>query len=180
VKRRAEDYVDQEIEKLDETADPEDPERNLIDAMLVGEGGERIDNGILAAFGRRGVVLQGPHKLLPGGEYEFMVRVRAHSLFSLCGLIRPVIVDVTAGAERLLQRRMHFFLGASMRIPFTVTEALENAQPIYLRLFRGRYIDFVVTDVRLTRLSASSATSESRTELRNLLGGRTSPGEATR
>src|SRR4030095_15888652 len=55
----------------------------LLEAMRLGDSGRRVKRGILAPFGRRGVVLHGPHRLLPAGSYRFDISVRAHSPWSL-------------------------------------------------------------------------------------------------
>jgi hypothetical protein len=128
---------------------------NLIGTMQLGESGERSAGGVVAPFGRRGVVLHGPHTFLPAGAYRADIRVEPRSVWSLAGMLRPVIVDVAAGAERLVQHRLHFFLRGTLRVPFTVSNEIGGRQPIYLRIFRGRFIDFVITDIRMTRLAAS-------------------------
>jgi hypothetical protein len=130
-------------------------QRPLIEVMHVGESGERIGTGIVAPFGRRGVVLHGPHVRLPPGDYRFDVRVAPRSPWALAALARPVIIDVCAGSERLVQRRLHFFLRGTLCVPFTVRSEVPDGYPIYLRMFRGRYIDFVVTGIRLMRMAHS-------------------------
>ena len=142
----------------------------LLDAMRLGDSGRRVKRGILAPFGRRGVVLHGPHRLLPAGSYRFDITVRAHSPWSLAAAIRPIIVDVAAGGERLVQQRCYFLLRDTLQISFSVPDRVGFEQPIYLRVFRGRFVDFVITGIELVRLGAAETFDEKPTnELRRLL-----------
>lgn len=147
----------------------------LIEVMQVGESGERTGSGIVAPFGRRGVVLHGPHVRLPPGDYRFDIRVAPRSLSSLAALARPVIIDVCAGAERLVQRRLHFFLRGTLCVPFTVRSDVPDGYPIYLTVFRGRYIDFVVTGIRLMRMDQAPPMDAPAGERRALLEMRDHP-----
>jgi len=167
VKPQADSYA--ETTKTPGTDPPAAPPP-LLDAMRLGDSGRRVKRGILAPFGRRGVVLHGPHRLVPAGTYRFDIAVRAHSPWSLAAAIRPIVIDVAAGGDRLAQQRCYFLLRDTLRIVFTVPDRVAFEQPIYLRVFRGRFVDFVITGIELVRLSAAEAPDEEPTnELRRLL-----------
>lgn len=129
---------------------------NLIGAMSVGESGQRVASGVVAVVGRRGVVLHGPHRPFPPGRYRADVRIRAHTPFTLGAFLRPVILEVAAGSERLATESATFFLRGTLSATFRVSH-LAGRENVYLRLLRGRWVDFTVTSVRVTRLAESDA-----------------------
>ena len=152
-----------EIQKAQEQRQPyvqeQDLEQNLppnlLDRMYVGDGGRRGPAGMLAPFGRRGYVMSGPYDVLPAGRYRVEFSIRSHGPLSLGAFFRPVIVEVVEGAKLLAQARVTFFLGANPSLTFAVTEdgRPEAERGIEFRIFRGRWVDFVVTSVRLIQLA---------------------------
>ena len=124
--------------------------------MQVGESGERIAAGVRAPFGRRGVVLHGPHAPLPAGLYRAEIVVAPLSLWTLAALVRPVIVQVAAGPELLAQRRVRFFLHGRVEVAFAVSAELAGRVPIHVSLFRGRFVDFTVTSVAIRKVASEA------------------------
>jgi len=124
---------------------------NLIAAMATGECGRRTAAGIASLVGRRGVVLHGPHQTFPHGEYRVDVHITPRSPLTLAALARPVILEVAAGRERLVTARSTFFLRGTLSATFCVSEQA-GPQNIYIRVLCGRWVDFVVSSVRFTRL----------------------------
>ena len=127
---------------------------NLIGIMHVGESGRRIDGGVLAPLGSRGVVVHGPHRLVPPGDYRFEIAIEPRGPWSLTGLVRPVVVEVSLGPERLVTRRFSFFLRGTFDVPFTIPRGAAQ-RTIYLRLVRGRWVHFVVKSVRLMQMTSA-------------------------
>jgi hypothetical protein len=123
---------------------------SLLDAVEVGDGGERVDSGIRAPFGRRGVLLQGPHRAVPAGVYRLELTVEARGLRSLASVARPIIVDVLTGATRLIRRRIRVFGKVHASVTFQLSDEAARA-PLYCRIFRGRSVELVLTGLRLTR-----------------------------
>ena len=127
---------------------------NLIGTMFIGESGEPVPAGVVSKVGTRGVVLHGPHRPFPPGHYQADVDLRPRSLFTLGAFVRPVILEVAVGTERLALTRSTFFLRGTLRATFRVPE-LGTPQSVYLRVVRGRWVDFVVTGVRFTPLASA-------------------------
>ena len=127
--------------------------------MNVGDGGKRVPAGVLAPFGRRGYVMSGPYDVLPAGRYRVEFSIRSHGPLSLAAFFRPVIVEVVDGAKLLAQAHVRFFLRANPSLTFAVTEdgRPEAERGIEFRMFRGRFVDFVVTSVQLIQLATPSA-----------------------
>jgi hypothetical protein len=67
-----------------------------------------------------------------------------------------VILEVAAGSERLATESATFFLRGTLSATFRVSH-LAGRENVYLRLLRGRWVDFTVTSVRVTRLAESDA-----------------------
>jgi hypothetical protein len=177
VKPRSESYAETLPTPRDTPAPVAPP---LLDAMCLGDSGRRVEHGILAPFGDRGIVLHGPHRPLPAGTYRFDIEVRAHSGWSLAAAIRPIIVEVAAGEERLLQRRCRFLLRSTLQVTFSVPDRVGFEQPIYLRVFRGRFVDFVIIGIALVRLGDTDDSDEKRAnELKRLLDSHPEPSQAT-
>jgi hypothetical protein len=124
---------------------------NLIAAMTPGECGRTTPAGIVAQVGRRGVVLHGPHRPFPHGEYRVDVSIMARSPFTLAALARPVILEVAAGQERLVTERSTFLMRGTLSATFCVSQQA-GRQNIYVRVLCGRWVDFIVSSVRFTRL----------------------------
>jgi hypothetical protein len=166
VKPGPEGYADKVADPKAETEPP-----SLLPVMRVGEAGVRGTRGVHAPFGRRGVVMHGPHRPLPRGTYQVDLSVGPLGPATLMALVRPIVVDVAAGTSRLVQRRFRFLLRGTLRITFDVRDEIALDQPIYLTVFRGRWVDFVVTDVTLTRLKDPDGPQDDLTwDLRRLLG----------
>jgi hypothetical protein len=169
VKPNPEGYADEAGSEPGRAAAP-----NLLAVMQVGEAGVRGARGVRAPFGRRGVVVHGPHRPLPRGTYQVDLSVGPLGPATLLALARPIIVDVAAGTSRLVQHRFRFLLRGTLRITFVVTDEIALDRPIYLTVFRGRWVDFVVTDVTLTRLADPDGPRDDLSwELKRLLGAHT-------
>jgi hypothetical protein len=124
---------------------------DVLDRMSADAGGQRIHTGILAPVGRRGYAFRGmPYERLMPGEYELEISVRPRSPFTLAAVVRPLIVEVVAGDRYLAREHMSFFLRGQLRLRFSVPpERREGATGVEFRIFRGRFVDFIVTGVQL-------------------------------
>jgi hypothetical protein len=103
------------------------------------------------------VVVHGPHHLLPAGRYRVEVTLHGSVLWSLVTLLKPVILEVAAGARRLAERRARFLLRGRPSIVFDLPDADAGREPVYVRVFRGRFAEFAVAGVRITRLAAADS-----------------------
>jgi hypothetical protein len=125
---------------------------DLLPRLHVEEGGTRTDAGVHAPAWQAGVVLHGPHVAVPAGDYELEISLRARGLGLMWAQLRPVTIEVSAGHERLSERRVTFRSDQTLVVPFTVSGRLARTRTVYARLVRGRFADFVVTKVRLRLL----------------------------
>jgi hypothetical protein len=132
---------------------------NLLDVMQLGDAGRRVPGAVHAPFGRRGVVMHGPHRLLPPGVYRLDVTMDAKGVRSLASAIRPVILDVSAGAARLLRRRIRVVGTVTAGITFELSDACAR-DPVYCCLVCGRSVDLFVTGITLTRVVAPGPDEE--------------------
>jgi hypothetical protein len=150
---------------------------DLLRLMRIGEAGDESGSSVVAPFGRRGLVVDGPYARLPPGDYRVEFSFGAHGVWSLMALVRPVIVEVAAGAERLAQERVRFFLRATHALTFSVSPDVARRQQIYFRVFRGRWIEFRISSIRLRRTRAS-ASERRRETIESLLTTRNRAGAA--
>jgi hypothetical protein len=123
---------------------------DLLPIITPGEAGVRTEAGIVAPYGQRGYACRGPYQRLPIGDYRVEFTLRPRSVRSLAGIVRPIILDVVAGAERLTMVESRLFLRTTLSatFPVSVTSARKAME---IRIFRGRHIDFVITAAVLTR-----------------------------
>ena len=75
---------------------------------------------------------------------------------TVAGMVRPIILDVVAGADRLAMSEERFALRRTIGLNFSISAAAAR-KAIELRIFRGRYIDFTVTAAVLTRVAPAVA-----------------------
>ena len=129
---------------------------DLLPLLEVGDGGMRADARIVAPYGRRGYVCRGPHQRLPVGDYRVEFTLTLRSLMTVAGMVRPIILDVVAGADRLAMSEERFALRRTIGLNFSISAAAAQ-KAIELRIFRGRYIDFTVTAAALTRVAPAVA-----------------------
>jgi len=129
---------------------------DLLPLIEPGDGGMRTDAGLVAPYGRRGYVCRGPFQRLPIGDYCAEFSLTPLSLRTLAGVVRPVILDVVAGADRLAMIEARFLLRKTLRARFSISVASAR-QAVEVRIFRGQHIDFVVTAAALTRVAPAVA-----------------------
>jgi hypothetical protein len=129
---------------------------DLLALLEAGDGGIRSPAGIVAPYGRRGYVCRGPHQRLPLGDYRVEFTVTLRSPMTLAGMLRPIILDVVAGADRLAISEERFVLRRTIGLNFSISVAAAQ-QAVELRIFRGRHIDFTVTAAVLTRVAPAVA-----------------------
>jgi hypothetical protein len=129
---------------------------DLLPLLASGEGGVRGDAGIIAPYGRRGYVCRGPLQRLPIGQYRVEFTVSPRSPMTIAGAIRPIVLDVVAGADRLALSEERFLLRRTIGLNFSISPAAAQ-QAVELRIFRGRHIDFIVTAAALTRVAPAVA-----------------------
>jgi hypothetical protein len=125
---------------------------DLLPLLEPGDGGTRSGVVIVAPFGRRGYACRGPRQRLPMGAYRVDFTVSARSPMALAALVRPIILDVVAGADRLAMCEERFFLSRTIGLQFPIAAA-DTQKAVELRIFRGRQIDFVITAATLTRVA---------------------------
>lgn len=123
---------------------------DLLPLIEPGEGGMRTDAGIVAPYGRRGYACRGPYQRLPIGDYRVEFRLTPRSLRSLAGVVRPIILDVVAGADRLAMVEARFLGRKTLSATFSIPVASAR-KAVEIRIFRGRHIDFVIAAAALTR-----------------------------
>jgi hypothetical protein len=58
------------------------------------------------------------------------------------------------GADRIVESRVNFLLRGQIAVNFSVTAAASR-YAAEVRMFRGRWVDFVITSARLTRTAPS-------------------------
>jgi hypothetical protein len=139
---------------VNEPVEPETSDLfNVLDRVQVPIGGRRTQAGILAPFLRRGYVFVGrPYERLMPGDYQVQFTIAPRNRLIAAACLRPVIVEVV-GADGYLARERIKFLEREPRVltvPFSVPASRREGQTgIEVRLFRGRFVDFVVTALRV-------------------------------
>jgi hypothetical protein len=129
---------------------------NLLPLLEAGDGGVRTKAGIIAPYGRRGYACRGPYQRLPVGDYRVEFTLMPRSVMTIAGALRPIILDVVAGGDRLAMSEERFLLRKTIGLNFSISaEAAQKS--VELRIFRGRHIDFSVTAAVLTRLAPALA-----------------------
>jgi len=133
---------------------------DLLPLLRAGDGGSNGNGRLVAPFGRRGYVCRGPSQILSPGNYRADFRLTSRNPFGLSGAFRPVILDAVIGAERIAEARARFIGAGTVSLTFQVPHDTARRRVVEIRIFRGRYIDFVVESVTLTRFSPPLALSQ--------------------
>jgi hypothetical protein len=122
--------------------------------VKVEESGKRVRDGIRARLGSRGFLFSGPDLPLEAGDYEVAFTFRPRTAFTLVAHMRPIIVEIVAASELLVQQRIRSLAWRSVVLPFTITErcALVQGRTDF-RLLHGRSVDFVLTDIILRQIA---------------------------
>jgi hypothetical protein len=158
---------------------------SLLDRVRVGESGRRTRSGIRARLGRRGYLLTGPDLRLPAGEYRLDFSFRPRTPFTAAALLRPIIIEVVAASECLIQREVGSLFWSTASLTFKISEkcALNNGLT-EVRIMHGRSVDFVLTDITLSQVVALVPTETVDTQrlltLVNSFDDATAAGDATR
>jgi hypothetical protein len=126
---------------------------SLLDRVRVGESGRRTSRGIKARLGHRGYLLTGPDVQLPAGEYRIDFSFRPSTPFSAVALMRPIIIEVVAGSECLMQREVHSVFWTTATLTFRISEKCQLTRGLTeVRLVHGRSVDFVISDITLSQV----------------------------
>jgi hypothetical protein len=127
---------------------------SLLDSVHVGDSGRRTRRGILARLGHRGYLLTGPDVRLPAGDYRVEFSFQPQTPFSAVALLRPIVIEVVAGHECLIQQEVSSLFWSTVRLDFTISEKCALTGGLTeVRLVHGRTVDFVITDIRLTQVA---------------------------
>ena len=128
------------------------PSIEFLDVMTVGDAGVRSASGVAAPSGRRGYLVTGPNEEFPPGEYEVTFSFALHGPLVMTGLLRRVVVEVVAGSECLVQRRINP-LARRVTLAFTVSrDCADRRGAVEFRILRGRMIQFALTSVRVRQI----------------------------
>ena len=125
----------------------------VLHQMKVGESGRRIRGAVHAPLGQRGYLVTGPDIVLPAGDYQVEFSFAPRTVFTAMTSVRPIIVEVVAASECLVQLRVSTLAGKTVAVPFRITDvcALMGGTTEF-RIVRGRSVDFVLTAVNVTLL----------------------------
>jgi hypothetical protein len=138
--------------------------------MHVGASGRRTSEGVVADFGRRGYLVTGPDEELPMGEYEVEFAFRPYPLLTWAGPLRRVVVEVVAGSECLVQKRINP-MATTQTLEFSISAACyERRGVVEFRILRGRFIGFVLTSVTVRRRSAPAIRAPEAVDVLERLG----------
>ena len=131
---------------------------DVLEHAVAGPGGRRTEKEIVAPFGQRGYVLQSvPYERLFPGEYELVIQLRPRSPLTLLACLRPVIVEIVGGDGYLAREQLSYVLRRRLHVRFTVPiERRDGLSGVEVRLFRGRFADFVVTGLQLWKRNRHS------------------------
>jgi hypothetical protein len=127
---------------------------DVLERMPVREGGRRAGGQVVAPFGRRGYVVRGfPYERLLPGTYQVEFSIASRSPMTFGAFVRPIIIEVVGPTGYLARERVTFLMNATVRIAFSVPpHPPEGLAGVEVRVFRGRFVDFVITGLRLWEL----------------------------
>jgi hypothetical protein len=125
----------------------------VLNQMKVGESGRRIGGAVHARLGHRGYLVTGPHMVLLAGDYQVEFSFEPRTVFTAMTSFRPIIIEVVAASECLVQQRVATLIGKTVAVPFRITDvcALTGGTTEF-RIVHGRSVDFVLRAVNVTLL----------------------------
>jgi hypothetical protein len=75
-------------------------------------------------------------------------------MFTVVSTIRPIIVEVVAASECLVQQPVNSLLWTTVSVPFRISELCElSGGTTEFRIVHGRSVDFVLTAVTVTQVA---------------------------